>query len=94
MEEDSEEEPPMWTREELIENCDNALKQVTECSLGYVYVSFPGKSSWEQYYVIMKDSQLLFMPSVKANSFTMSYLVNRITMRKTKKYIAVPKGDG
>lgn len=34
------------------------------------------------------------MPSVKANSFTMSYLVNRITMRKTKKYIAVPKGDG
>ena len=33
------------------------------------------------------------MPSVKHNSFTCSYLVNRVTLRMCKKYITVPKGD-
>ena len=31
-----------------------------------------------------------FMPSVKHHAFTHSYLINRITMRLTKKYIAIP----
>ena len=31
-----------------------------------------------------------FMPSVKHHAFISTYLVNRITIRKTKKYIAVP----
>ena len=31
-----------------------------------------------------------FMPSVKHHAFTHSYIINRITMRKTKKYITVP----
>ena len=31
-----------------------------------------------------------FMPTVKHHAFSYSYVVNRITMRKTKKYIAIP----
>ena len=33
------------------------------------------------------------MPSVKHNSFTFSYLINRVTLRMCKKYITVPKGE-
>jgi len=30
-----------------------------------------------------------FMPSVKHHAFTQTYIVNRITMRKTKKYVSI-----
>ena len=81
---------PRWTPEEIIENCDQALKQVNDASLGYVHVLFPGKSTWELYYVVLKDSQMQFMPSVKHHAFTHTYIINRITIRKTKHYIAIP----
>ena len=81
---------PRWTAEEIIENCDQALKQVNDSSLGYVHVLFPGKSTWELYYVVLKDSQMQFMPSVKHHAFTHTYIINRITIRKKKHYIAIP----
>ena len=42
------------------------------------------------YYVVLKDNQMQFMPTVKQHAFSYTYVVNRITMRKTKKYIAIP----
>ena len=62
---------------------------MNDTTLGYVYASFPGKATWEMYYVVLKDCQMQFMPSVKHHAFISTYLVNRITIRKTKKYIAV-----
>ena len=32
------------------------------------------------------------MPSVKHHAFTHTYIINRITIRRTKKYIAIPDG--
>jgi len=54
---------------------------------------FPGKATWETYYVVLKDSQMQFMPSVKHHAFTHTYVINRITIRKTKHYIAIPNGN-
>ena len=45
------------------------------------------------YYVILKDAQMQFMPTIKHNTFTHSYLINRVNIRKCKKYINVPKDD-
>ena len=84
--------PKRWTEEELIENCEAALKQVNDASLGYVHVLFPGRSTWDIYYVVLKDSQMQFMPSVKHHAFTHTYIINRVTIRRTKKYIAIPDG--
>ena len=92
LDEPEEELPKRWTEEEVIENCEQALKQVSDASLGYVHVLFPGKSTWDIYYVVLKDSQMQFMPSVKHHAFTHTYIINRITIRRTKKYIAIPDG--
>lgn len=52
---------------------------------------FPGKATWDMYYVVLKDSQMQFMPSVKHHAFMQTYVINRITIRKTKHYISIPK---
>lgn len=91
--EKEEEEEEVWSQAEVMEQCEQALKLVTESCLGHVYVSFPGKSTWEMYYVILKDAQMQFMPTIKHNTFTHSYLINRVNIRKCKKYINVPKDD-
>lgn len=67
---------------------------MTESSLGYVYVCFPGKASWEMFYVILKDSEMHFTPSVRHHAPTHTYIINRIMMRRSKKYIAVPDKSG
>ena len=87
------EEEPRWTQQQIKDYCAQALKLVNDTTLGYVYASFPGKATWEMYYVVLKDCQMQFMPSVKHHAFISTYLVNRITIRKTKKYIAVPDNN-
>lgn len=46
------------------------------------------------YYVVLKESEMQFTPSVKHHAFTHTYIINRVFMRKTKKYIAVPDKSG
>ena len=55
-----------------------------------MYVNFPGKSTWDLLYVVLKDSEMQFMKDVKHHAFSQTYVINRAEMRKTKKYIAIP----
>ena len=77
------------SKEEVYEACAQALKQVTENCLGYVYVQLPGEIEWQSFYVMLQDSQMLFYNSIKDKAFKYSYVINRIITRKTQKYLSV-----
>ena len=61
---------------------------MSENCLGYVYVLFPGKENWELYYAFLRDSQLQFLQSIKNHSFKHTYIINRVEMRKKRKYMS------
>ena len=48
------------TREEVLDQCEQAISTMSDDTIGYVYVLFPGKENWESYWTSLRDSQLQF----------------------------------
>ena len=67
---------------------------MSENSLGDVYVLFPGKENWEKYYAYLRDSQLQFLHSIKNHSFRHSYIINRVVIRRKRKYMSSRGQEG
>ena len=63
------------------------MQVINEECLGYLYVLFPGETTWEKLYVIYKNSQLQFMTSIRNNQFKHLYIVHKVEVRPTKKDI-------
>ena len=61
---------------------------MSDNSLGNVWVLFPGKENWEKYYAYLRDSQLQFLVSIKNHSFRHSYIINRVIIRRKRKYMS------
>ena len=81
------------SKDEVMEECAKALEQVTDTCLGHVFVQFPGQTNWQSFYVMVQDCQLLFYNSMKDSAFKYSYVVNRVTIRKTQKYLGFQETD-
>ena len=76
------------TREEVLDQCEQAISTMSDDTIGYVYVLFPGKENWESYWTSLRDSQLQFFQKIGNHSFKHAYIINGIMMRKKRKYMA------
>lgn len=55
--------------------------------LGYLYVLFPGETTWEKLYVMQSNCQLHFRTSIRNHSFKYSFVIYKIMMRQTRRYV-------
>ena len=62
------------------------MENITSDTLGFVYALFPGQTTWDKCYVIYKNCQLHFLPSIKSHAPKYVYVINEVIVRPKRKY--------
>lgn len=62
------------------------MENITSDTLGFIYALFPGQTTWDKCYVIYKNFQLHFLPSIKSHAPKYVYVINEVIVRPKRKY--------